>query len=263
VLRGLVNKVGKSLKRRGLLGTLGQVVKAGTDAVRDLSPARRRGRRQAVGREQAFDREFGVDTAGLVRLSDLRIQSGNWVYGHEYQGIDPSALRKMLRELDIRHEDFTFVDFGSGKGRALLLAAEFPFRKIIGVEFAPALHEAARENLRVCRKDRLRCHDIELVCQDAVTYPIPDGPAVFYFYNPFVREVMAKVVHNIRAALERRPRDAVVLYYAPEFDDLWQQVPGLRKVRSAPGYSTYRTEPVPEAGAMQAAGGAARSGHGL
>jgi SAM-dependent methyltransferase len=250
MLQGLLRKVGKSLKRRGIVGTLGQVVKALIDPVRDLSPARRRVRRQLEERGKGFDRDFGVDTGGLIRLSDLNIKNGNWVYGTDYQGIDPSAFRAMLRGLDLRHEDFTFIDFGSGKGRALLLAAEFPFRKIVGVELAPTLHEAARENLRVCKKERLKCHDIELVCLDAAAYPIPDGPAVFYFYNPFVREVMAQVVENIRASLECRPRDVVVLYYTPQLDDLWQRIPGLRTVHAAPGYSIYRYEAPAGAGAV-------------
>jgi hypothetical protein len=259
VLKSLLNKVGKSVKRRGVWGMLGQVVKALTDKVRDLSPARRRARRQLQEREKGFDLDFGVDTGGLLRLIDLKIKNGNWVYGHEYQGIDPSAFRKMLRGLDIRHEEFTFIDFGSGKGRALLLAAEFPFRKIQGVELAPQLHEAACENLRVCRQDRLKCRDIESVCADAVAYPIPDGPAVFYFYNPFVREVMAQVVDNIRASLERCPRDAVVLYYAPEFDDLWQRIPGLKKIHAAPGYSIYRYES--ESAVLGTGPAAVRSAH--
>jgi hypothetical protein len=53
-----------------------------------------------------------------------------------------------MAALPWRPEDFTVIDFGSGKGRALIVASECPFRRIIGVEFALELHRDAQQNIR-------------------------------------------------------------------------------------------------------------------
>ncbi len=65
------------------------------------------------------------------------------------------ALARSIQRLAISQEavaqtmlqDFTFIDLGSGKGRVLLMASEYPFQKIIGVEFMPELHRAAQKNI--------------------------------------------------------------------------------------------------------------------
>ena len=45
--------------------------------------------------------------------------------GVNYTGIDPARFWMALLSVELKHEDFTFIDFGSGKGRALLMASEF------------------------------------------------------------------------------------------------------------------------------------------
>jgi hypothetical protein len=104
----------------------------------------------------AFDTEHGVDTdgelGGWTYLSDLEIESPNWIHGVNYTAIEPERFAAVMAGMALRHEDFVFVDFGSGKGRALLLASEFPFRRVIGFEFAPELHAIATENLRKYRR---------------------------------------------------------------------------------------------------------------
>ena len=67
----------------------------------------------------------------------------------EYRAaIEPARFRKVLASLQIAFHDYTFIDFGSGKGRALLLASEFPFKRIIGLEFSPELHGTQKKILR-------------------------------------------------------------------------------------------------------------------
>src|SRR3712207_2275466 len=83
-----------------------------------------------------FDRRNGVRTAGCVSLRELGVEGRSVAEGNHYEAVDPRLFRKVVGSLKIRHEDFVFVDFGSGMGRAILLAAEFPFRKVVGVEFS-------------------------------------------------------------------------------------------------------------------------------
>ena len=60
----------------------------------------------------------------------------NWVHGAEYQGSNAPALEQALRELAVPYRRFTFLDFGAGKGRAVLVAARFPFQSVVGVEYS-------------------------------------------------------------------------------------------------------------------------------
>jgi SAM-dependent methyltransferase len=69
------------------------------------------------------------------------------LYATGYAGVPPSTLGPALAALPIKHEEFTFVDIGCGKGRALFIAAEFPFRRIVGAELAVELAQIARANV--------------------------------------------------------------------------------------------------------------------
>jgi hypothetical protein len=95
-----------------------------------------------------FDRAHGVDTdgrfGGWTYLSDLDIHSANWIDGHDYFPIEPDRFQRVLESFDIALEGLTFIDFGSGKGRTLLMASEYPF---IGLEFSPELHRIAESNI--------------------------------------------------------------------------------------------------------------------
>jgi len=161
---------------------------------------------------RAWDVIHGVDTGGEIPLLDLNFENKHKTPGLEYQSHHPAIIRAGLRSLEIRHQDFTFVDFGCGKGRVLLVASEFPFRRIIGVEFAPQLAEAARQNLKTYRAKNQKCLEIEAITGDATAYELPPEPQVLYFYSPFALSVMEKVVHNIEVSLQKSPRDLLVLF---------------------------------------------------
>ena len=105
-----------------------------------------------------FDRDNGTETGGHISCADLTSVSLSCLLGTGYAGVPPSTFREALKRLPIRHEDFTFIDIGCGKGRALLVAAEFPFRSLIGVEITVEMSEVSRANvaLRPDWKERIR-----------------------------------------------------------------------------------------------------------
>jgi SAM-dependent methyltransferase len=166
-------------------------------------------------RERKFDRLHNVDTRGLVRLDQLRIDSGNAAHGLKYEGVDPRLFRAIFARLPIRHQDFTFIDFGSGKGRALFLASEMPFRRVVGVEFAPELHRVAVQNVSRFRSKAAKHAPIEPVLADASAFPIPPEPCIFFFHNPFDETVLETVLKNIQRSLEDHPREALIIYVYP------------------------------------------------
>ena len=81
-----------------------------------------------------FDLEHNIETSARIHETDLEIADPNWIHASAYFPTPSRFLKEALAGLDIRFEDFTFVDLGSGKGRVLFMASEFSFRKIIGVE---------------------------------------------------------------------------------------------------------------------------------
>src|SRR5207245_5268496 len=67
-----------------------------------------------------------------------------------------------LQALPAVPSQLTFVDFGCGKGRALVLAAEHGFRRVLGIECDAQLFAAAQRNARAYRDAARRIDDIEI-----------------------------------------------------------------------------------------------------
>jgi SAM-dependent methyltransferase len=135
----------------------------------------------------AFDKRYGTDTAGKIPVSALSIQNpdsdpndSNW-----YEGVSVKIFNQIVSHLNIRFGDFTLLDFGSGKGRALILGAECGFKKAIGVEFAQDLHDIARKNVAIYERATGKASNIEVFCEDATAFPIPSEPLVIFFFSPF------------------------------------------------------------------------------
>ena len=140
------------------------------------------------------------------------------------------TVRSVIGALPIRHEDHVFVDLGSGKGRALLVAGEFPFKRCLGVERSPRLHEAALGNLRSYRNGRRRCGVIEPRCQDATVFEFPEEPCVIYMFNPFPAPVLERIAENLERSYRRAPRPITVVYVHPQSARTFARLPFLRSV---------------------------------
>lgn len=244
MLRVIHGKLQRNLRQRGLVGTLALAVTALVYYVKRLSPRRRRAARAAQNASLSFDREYGVETARSEPLEALKIRSENWLYGSNYEAIHPQAFRDLMSRVPIHHEEFTFIDFGCGKGRALILAAEFPFNEIIGVEFAADLCRIAERNIAQFRLNpRCRCSRTRVVEADALEFPLPVTPLVVYLYNPFQEAVMRLFVERLWRSLNEYPRQTVVLYDTPRHDDLWAASPLFRILGRDRGYSVYSFQP--------------------
>jgi len=181
--------------------------------------------------DSEFDRKWGVSTSGTFIPGKSEVIGSNWFHGVEYQGIGASAVYDALSGLGIPYEEFTFIDFGSGKGRALLTACRFPFKSIIGVEYSEHLNETARRNVSCFPETDRKCESIQIVCADAATFPIPQGPLVIFLYNPFGRPVMQNVVDNLLVSFQGKPRRIIVLYFNAVFIDVWKNAGFLHEIQ--------------------------------
>lgn len=192
--------------------------------------------------EGRFDRRYGIETGGIHDdLRALGAEGEHSALAYGYEGVQPSVFRAMVRAAAIAPAEFDCVDFGSGKARALVLAAECGFRRVIGVELAPQLHEIALRNVAAFRAVRPDAPPIELHCGDAVDLPLPAGDLMLFFFNPFGAAVLHKVAGNITRALRERRRRIVIAYrnplHAEVFDRLALFVP-LARNRS---FALYRS----------------------
>lgn len=122
-------------------------------------------------------------------------------------------LQRVLDSLKITHRD-AIVDFGSGKGGALITMARYPFARITGVEISPLLVAIAGRNLA-----KLGIGNVTMVTADAADFTDLDGYNYFYFFSPFPGNVMGAVIGNIAASLARSPRKATVIYFNPEYHE--------------------------------------------
>jgi hypothetical protein len=165
--------------------------------------------------DSAFDKRYGTDTAGKIPVSALTIRNpdsdpndSNW-----YEGVSVKIFNQIVSHLNIRFGDFALVDFGSGKGRALILASECGFKKAIGVEFAKDLHDIACKNVSIYERATGKASNIELFCEDATAFPIPSEPLVIFFFSPFKGRVMELVVQHIAESLDKNPRPMIIVFY--------------------------------------------------
>jgi SAM-dependent methyltransferase len=202
--------------------------------VRDSTPEHRRRR---YG-DMEYDWEHRVNTTsgtvgGRARLLGLLHSS--------YQPTDPALFREMMASLPIEFDQFTFVDLGSGKGRTLLMASEYPFRKIVGVEVIAELHHAAEENIRVYRSPTQRCRQIESVLADARKFELPEEPLVLYLFNPLPERAFSEVLQRLAKSLTGAPRPAWVVYHNPLLEGALDASGFLEKAGGTPQYSVYRT----------------------
>ena len=194
-------------RTHGISGMVKQLAMGLYALLRDSLPWRWR---QRFG-DLDFDWEQRVDTTWSNVSFGTRVRE--IFAGRGYQPTDPQIFREMMEHVRVDLSGYTFIDLGSGKGRALLLAREFPFRRIIGMELLPELHAVAQHNV-----ERLPEHEqkrFELQCGDARQFVYPPGPLFLYLFDPFPAPVLAEVVANLERSAQQDPRPVLIGYQNP------------------------------------------------
>ena len=166
------------------------------------------------------DWKYGADTGGVIPAAELESASPNLAFATCYRGTLGWVIRHFIRRLPADLAPYTFVDFGSGKGRALLVASEFAFADIVGVEFSPALQAIAQDNIaRLSPRNRGR---VRSILGDAAHFALPASDLVCYLYNPFGPPVFDAVVARI-AAHARAGHEVFVIYINPRHRDVLER----------------------------------------
>jgi hypothetical protein len=163
---------------------------------------------------------FFKPTKSPVALDGLTVRGPNREHGHDYRASPCALIKWTLAAIDYDLSRLTFVDYGAGKGRVLLLASEHPFAAIGGIEFAEELHDDATMNIAQFPRSRMKCRNVECVLEDASALGPPEGESVHYFFNPFSREVFAEVLNNLVVSYRKRPRRLYLILVEPVATDL-------------------------------------------
>lgn len=189
-----------------------------------------------------FETTRSVRTSGNEHTPKSSKIKGELRDGHIYGPVRVANARKALHDLPIDdYSEYTFIDIGSGKGRALFVAAELPFRKILGVEYSVDLHEMALENIRRWSHMRQKCSDIESVHANAADFEFPNQKLVLYLFNPFGQDVMNRMLANLERSLERNPRHVVIVMLWPEQSQIVARMPWMHLYKQTRQYHIYQT----------------------
>jgi predicted RNA methylase len=222
-----------SLRSRGIWGTTRYFVEQFLLFLRESFPDRRKSRFGDID----YDCDYGVDTT-WARLS-LSVRLRELFTERQYQPTVPEEFHDVIQQVNADLSNFIFIDLGSGKGRALLLACGYPFREIIGVEIQPELHRIAEEN--ILRFDAARkCSRVTSLCLDARDFKFPDHPLFVYLFNPFPDYVLRRVIENLRESLRQNPRPAFVVYNTPWEKQIFEQADFLEKVYEDVHFQIYK-----------------------
>ncbi len=226
-------------QREGSFAATRQLAAALWEFARDSTPERRRLR---YG-DADYDWEHRVNTTSAAVGWRDRLLG---VFHSPYQPTEASLFHEMLdglqQQAQLDFGIFTFIDIGSGKGRTLLMASDYAFRRIMGVELLPALHRAAEENLSKYQSASQKCFVLEAICADASEFSFPAEPLVLYLFNPLPEAGLKKMVANLEEGLRSHPRAVYVIYHNPLIERVLSESEALKKIGGTHQYAVYGSE---------------------
>jgi SAM-dependent methyltransferase len=223
-MSNILYKFRRSLSQRGMGSTIsliaGRLGGMPKRAYRSVFPDKRR---TATHPFDLKHQAYGIDTSGLLESKDLHSGHENNRQITSYWGTAPSVFKPLMKEwLDSlpsgsTASDYTFIDIGCGKGRALLLATDIPFRSILGVELFAELASVAQSNADKWLKTSRACNDVRVLQADATTFSLPEGPLLVYMYHPFNNpDLMHRVLDRLREHSGRYPVDVAYADTQPQ-----------------------------------------------
>ncbi len=226
-----------SVRSRGIWGTVRSFAEQFGLFVRDSFPDRKRSRFGDID----YDFDFGVDTTWArlplsVRLRELFAE-------RLYQPTVPAEFHSVINEVPADFSKFIFIDLGSGKGRALLMASEYAFREVIGVEVQPELHKIAQDNIARFNSSARKCNRISTFCMDAREFEFPEEPTVLYLFNPFPDYVLEVVLRKLQDSLQQHPREFYVIYNTPWEAQVFNRFGYLQKIHERENFQIYEAQP--------------------
>lgn len=187
--------------------------------------------------DHSFDARYGTDTSGKLEPSTLGIaDEGLRERAIVYLASPEKVTRWMLDHVGVDARERSFVDLGCGKGRVLLVAAQRPFRSVVGVELSPELAAIARRNVERSQDRARKCLEIQVHNADATRFDFPNTDLLIHLYHPFQPEITGRVLQQLQASVVDRPRRVTIAYLlysgaVPSVREVFASHPWLRETR--------------------------------
>ena len=170
-------------------------------------------------RTHPIDVVYGIDTSGAVPVEYIHPDRSLTARINAYAGSDPRVLRGALAALG-SIDDYTLVDLGCGKGRAVVVGSEFPFRAIIGIELSTKLANTARKNAAVVARTFPNRPGITIHEANVAEFQLPKGKLVLFLYHSFGRELLAQLLTTLESSLRSEGAHLFFVYDNPVCGDL-------------------------------------------
>lgn len=152
-----------------------------------------------IFKEKIHGLDFTMRDAHLLSETDGRL--------HGYSKTDEAHAKKIFEALGVDKEK-RLLDVGCGKGAFLREASKYPFGKIAGIEIDNALVKTAKKNFEILNLDKR----VSIYCTDALKFEHYNLFNVFYFFNPFDKEIMTEVVKKIKDSREHYRKYYIILH---------------------------------------------------
>jgi hypothetical protein len=185
-----------------------------------------------------FDKLHGTDTSGLI--AGEIIAQGTRAKVSEltaYYGVAPSILHSLL-DIWLHRTDpqpierTVFLDIGAGKGRAMLLASQFPFLRVEGVELNAPLATIAAANISLWHNDLQAeaLSPLTLHHADATTHPLPTEPTLAFLFHPFELPILRRFLRHVETSQGVHPKPFDLLYANAEHDSYLDHHPAFTRL---------------------------------
>jgi len=170
--------------------------------------------RRTEARSLAFDLTHKTKTfeRGDYPVAEgLSVDERCWGYGP----INQDFFREIMRSVPVDLSSYSFIDVGAGKGAALMLASEFSFHHIIGVELSGELIDIGKRNVECYHRSTRRIIDPEWVRADFLRWKIPEEDALFFFNNPLPKDIALQAVQKIVEESFKTSTRSIIVYRRP------------------------------------------------
>jgi len=175
-----------------------------------------------------------VETDGLIYAEALSTGHEHDTHNSGYYATAPSLFHGAMMQWSTTLAGsgfglsaYTFVDIGCGKGRVVMMASEYAFREVAGVELNPPLAAIAKRNLRTWMRSPRACLKVSIQHGDALSIPIRDGPVVLFFFNSFEQAMVELLTTRLAEAAATRTAPIDLIYVHPEHGRLLAQTPAM------------------------------------
>ena len=153
--------------------------------------------------EQQWDKLLKIKTSG-------RDDTKSDCFRYPYEPTPYAVLERLANSGFIRKQDVV-LDYGCGKGRVDFFLTYQTRAHCIGVEYDERIIAVAREN----QNTAVSAGRVEILLDNAETFPVPQNVNRIFFFNPFSVEILQKAMARILESYYETSREMLLFFYFP------------------------------------------------